>query len=173
MSASDTTMQFNFSTYDHLPWGVQHVAMCVALLAFGLTAAGLAAMALIFAPVEGVYKLATLVGRCFDELIQGFSDWRAQRKWRKDMWLLALLLAVAVSTPACMMTDEQGASHALRVNGYKDVTLTGYAWGECSDSDGSCTGFSATAPNGEHVEGAVGCGLSLFGPRKGCTIRLR
>ena len=81
--------------------------------------------------------------------------------------LLAIMLCVTIG-PAC--TNDEGAMRTLRVSGYTDVKLTGHSFMSCSDDDGSCTGFTATAPNGERVEGAVGC--SLLGCTKGCTIRL-
>jgi len=66
-------------------------------------------------------------------------------------------------------TDDEGANHALRIAGYKNIQLTGWSMWSCSKDDGSCTGFVAIAPDGERVEGAVGCGY-LF---KGCTVRIK
>jgi len=85
--------------------------------------------------------------------------------------LMALALLVGVSA-AANCTDDESTLKTLRVNGYKNVILTGYAVFACgSDSSEpqTCTGFKATAPNGERVEGAVSCGLMGC---KGCTIRL-
>lgn len=67
-------------------------------------------------------------------------------------------------------TDEEGTRHALRVSGYKDVTITGWGFG-CSKDDGTCTGFVAKGPTGERVMGVVGCGFWSFS--KGCTIRIK
>jgi hypothetical protein len=78
---------------------------------------------------------------------------------------VALLLA---GLWAC--TNEEDASRTLRVSGYKNVKFTGYEWWACSKGDSTCTGFTAIAPNGEKVSGAVGC--SVGGCTKGCTIRL-
>lgn len=63
-------------------------------------------------------------------------------------------------------TNEDGARRALKGAGYTQVELTGHAWG-CSDSDGTCTGFTALGPGGDYVTGAVGCGRLI----KSCTIR--
>jgi len=84
----------------------------------------------------------------------------------KRIALVALLIAPMFAS----CTNEEAAARTLRVNGYKDVRLTGYEFWGCSKDDGTCTGFEATAPNGERVKGAVGCGL--FGCDKGCTVRL-
>lgn len=77
-----------------------------------------------------------------------------------------LILFLSLAAAAC--TNEGGAFHALKVSGYREVRLTGYSF-SCAKDDGTCTGFEATAPDGERVEGAVGCGLTF----KGCTIRLK
>lgn len=67
-------------------------------------------------------------------------------------------------------TNEDGAAKALRVSGFTNVTLTGYDWYGCG-KDATCTGFEATAPNGERVTGAVGCGHS-WSCGKACTVRV-
>jgi hypothetical protein len=67
-------------------------------------------------------------------------------------------------------TSEADASRVLRVSGYKNVQLTGYDWWGCGKGDTTCTGFTATAPNGERVKGSIGCGLTGCG--KNCTVRL-
>lgn len=79
---------------------------------------------------------------------------------------IALLLVVMFSC-----TNEEGAMHALKVSGYKNIELTGHEWTSCSKDDNTCTGFEATAPSGAVVTGAVGCGYSS-GCGKGCTIRI-
>lgn len=81
--------------------------------------------------------------------------------------VLAAIVVFAAVASGC--TNDEDASKALRVSGYTKISLTGYSFFTCSDSDSTCTGFSAIAPNGERVEGAVGCGY--WG--KGCTIRLK
>lgn len=78
------------------------------------------------------------------------------------------LVAAVLFLFAC--TNEEDAQRTLRVSGYKNIQMTGYAWMKCGDREGTCTGFRATAPNGEIVEGAVSC--SIGGCTKGCTIRL-
>lgn len=76
--------------------------------------------------------------------------------------IVAVLLMIAC-------TNEEGAARTLRVQGYKNVQLTGYdVWG-CGEGDGTCTGFIAVASNGERVSGAVGCGI---GCGKHCTVRI-
>jgi hypothetical protein len=85
---------------------------------------------------------------------------------RRFPFAVAALLLLAFSC-----TDEDAAGHALRIAGYKNIHLTGYSFWTCSDSDGTCTGFTATAPNGEAVEGAVGCGF--WSCSKGCTVRVK
>lgn len=53
--------------------------------------------------------------------------------------------------------------------GFTDIEITGYAWSGCSDSDSTCTGFTATGPTGRWVSGQVGCGYTACG--KSCTVR--
>lgn len=68
---------------------------------------------------------------------------------------LGTLLGLSIGGVAC--SDEEGATHALRAEGFKNIVTTGYSWG-CGKDDGTCTGFEATGPSGERVEGAGGCG---------------
>lgn len=82
----------------------------------------------------------------------------------KNMLIIAAIIALL-----CACTDPNGATKALQANGYKDVQITGYDFFSCSKDDFYCTGFIATAQNGERVEGAVGGGLVL----KGRTIRIK
>lgn len=65
-------------------------------------------------------------------------------------------------------TDERAARRALEAHGFTDIEFHGYALDRCSDSDDTCTEFSATGPSGRKVRGAVGCGV---GCSKGCTVR--
>lgn len=76
--------------------------------------------------------------------------------------IAAMLIGLALA--GC--TDVPGAERALRQAGYKNVTITGYSMFSCGKDDGWSTGFTATAPNGERVTGAVCAGLM-----KGNTIR--
>ncbi len=78
---------------------------------------------------------------------------------------IAVVIALLLSC-----TNEEGAHSALTAAGFSNINLTGHAMFECSDSDSTCTGFTATGPTGIRVKGAVGCGYS-GGCGKGCTIR--
>lgn len=80
----------------------------------------------------------------------------------KNALILALL---ALSLTACTRPDS--ATRVLVGAGYKDVTITGYKWFACGESDTFHTGFVATGPTGQKVEGCVCEGL-LF---KNSTIR--
>lgn len=80
------------------------------------------------------------------------------------MGIIAVVLSVTMLT-GC--TDSEGAERVLRLNNFTDIQITGYAWLSCSEKDTIRTGFTATAPNGEKVSGAVCSGL-LF---KNSTIR--
>jgi hypothetical protein len=77
----------------------------------------------------------------------------------------ALLLGALFTTGAC--TDEDASREALRKSGYKQVEITGYRPFQCGRDDAFSTGFRATSPGGERVEGTVCCGRWL----KGCTVR--
>lgn len=77
-----------------------------------------------------------------------------------------LLTVAALLLVAC--TDEPRSRRVLEESGYTDIHITGYAWGECSDSDTYHTEFMAKGPSGRSVEGAVCCGTF-----KSCTIRIR
>ena len=66
-------------------------------------------------------------------------------------------------------TSTERTVETLQAHGFTNIVTTGYAWGRCADSDGTCTGFEAISPSGKRVTGAVGCGR---GCGKGCTLRL-
>jgi hypothetical protein len=76
-----------------------------------------------------------------------------------------IITVAIVALLAC--TNEDGARRALEGAGYTRVTITGYRYTGCGDSDSTCTGFDAVGPTGRAVTGAVGCGRVF----KGCTIR--
>lgn len=82
----------------------------------------------------------------------------------KKIALIALGAALALS--AC--TSPSDADRVLRQQGYTNVSTGGYAWMSCGEDDSVRTRFTATAPNGEPVNGAV-CGGLLF---KNNTVRL-
>lgn len=64
-------------------------------------------------------------------------------------------------------TSNNEATRVLRQGGYKDIEYTGYSFFACSRDDAFHTGFRATSPSGEKVEGVVCSGLL-----KGATIRI-
>lgn len=66
-------------------------------------------------------------------------------------------------------SNDTATRRALLESGFTDIVTTGWAFGGCSDSDGTCTGFRATGPSGIRVEGYVGCGYFF----KGCTVRVK
>lgn len=78
---------------------------------------------------------------------------------------VAIAAAAALLVAACQ--DEATALRALRVQGFTDVVLTGYAWSGCGRDDTFHTGFRAKAANGETVEGVV-----CSGYWKGSTVRV-
>ena len=82
-------------------------------------------------------------------------------------FLLCTALALLPFINGC--TDTGTAQRVLQQNGYKDISIEGYAFFSCGKDDWYSTKFEATSPNGSHVEGAVCSGL-LF---KNATIRFR
>lgn len=76
-----------------------------------------------------------------------------------------VILVAFVFLTAC--TNEKEASRVLKMNGYSNITYTGYQWFSCSKGDFYNTGFVATNPTGLEVSGTVCSGL-LF---KSSTIR--
>lgn len=76
-----------------------------------------------------------------------------------------LILGLLAGLAGC--TNEEGTEHVLRVAGYKNVETLGYKWFAC-DEGGTCTKFTATAPDGEQVMGHVSCGFFF----RGCTIHI-
>lgn len=63
-------------------------------------------------------------------------------------------------------TDAPKATNLLQQQGYSQVEITGYRFFGCGEQDAWHTGFVATAPNGQRVEGVV-----CEGVFKGQTIR--
>ena len=66
---------------------------------------------------------------------------------------------------ACSTSDR--SSETLKKAGYSDIETTGWAPLTCSNDDTYSTGFVATNPAGDKVDGVVCCGLLT----KNCTIR--
>ncbi len=66
------------------------------------------------------------------------------------VFCLALLGAVGCTAPDRSMDT-------LAAEGFTDVELTGYVYWSCSEQYPLRTGFVATNPRGERVEGVVCC----------------
>lgn len=64
--------------------------------------------------------------------------------------------------------DKENAERFLKKEGYKDITITGYDFFECTNGDKESTGFIAKK-NGKVVEGTVCVGMLL----KNYTIKLK
>jgi hypothetical protein len=78
----------------------------------------------------------------------------------------ALLMIFALALLAGCTREDQ-ARQVLQRSGYKDIQITGYSWFACGKDDSFATGFRATAPDGETIEGTVCAGFF-----KGATVRL-
>ena len=81
-----------------------------------------------------------------------------------------LITAVMLVGCICLLsgcTDAPKATSVLTAQGYKDIQITGYNFAACSKDDFYHTGFSATSPSGQRVNGTACSGL-LF---KGTTLR--
>lgn len=82
------------------------------------------------------------------------------------MMMKYLTISALLTLAAC--TDGPNAARVLEDAGYKDVRIGGYAAFSCDGkSDTFATSFTATAPSGRNVSGAV-----CKGVLKGSTIRL-
>lgn len=81
------------------------------------------------------------------------------------MFNIKKISAIIIGAFAC--TDEDSTRKTLQMHGFTKVQTTGYSLLTYSDNDSFATGFRATNPAGQVVEGTVCCGL--FG--KGCTVR--
>ncbi len=77
------------------------------------------------------------------------------------------LFTLAAICFAIACTDDDSTRKTLQMHGFTNVQTTGYSPFTCGDNDSFSTGFRATNPSGQVVEGTVCCGL--FG--KGCTVR--
>lgn len=76
-----------------------------------------------------------------------------------------ILALIALILVACSAPDR--TTQTLKMSGFTDIRITGWAPFSCSKDDQFCTGFTAKNINGMEVSGAVGCGL-IF---KNCTVR--
>lgn len=81
--------------------------------------------------------------------------------------LLSIIIYVAVMAVRTGFIDKEGATLALKANGFTDIAITGRNWFACGNGDFYRTGFSAKNIKGETVYGTV-CGGLLV---KGNTIR--
>ena len=63
-------------------------------------------------------------------------------------------------------TAPGASTRALTDAGYTDIVVTGWSPFSCGSDDTFSTGFEATNPRGEPVEGVVCCGWV-----KACTVR--
>lgn len=81
----------------------------------------------------------------------------------------ALVFVMFLGADGCNgCTDPESSRDALQKAGYTDIQIKeGYQFLECGEDDTFATGFIATNPRGQRVEGTVCCGLLS----KGCTIR--
>lgn len=78
----------------------------------------------------------------------------------KTLFIVTCVLAVAC-------TDEGSTVKTLQMHGFSKIETTGWSSFTCGQDDVSATGFKATNPQGQVVEGTVCCGLWA----KGCTVR--
>ncbi len=81
---------------------------------------------------------------------------------KKIKWIFVALAFVCVSC-----TSSSDANKALSAMGFTNIHVTGYKWFACSDDDWYHTGFIATNPNGQQVNGVV-CSGFFF---KNSTVR--
>ena len=82
----------------------------------------------------------------------------------KKISLILLTIVMLFSIASC--TDPQNTRRVLQTQGFTKIQITGYDFFTCSDDDFYHTGFTATSPNGQYVEGVVCQGIF-----KGATIR--
>ena len=80
-------------------------------------------------------------------------------------FLMVLMFSFGILLAGC--TSESHSRHALESAGFTDIEFTGYQFFSCGEDDTLHTGFRATNPTGQRVEGTVCCGLVI----KDCTIR--
>jgi len=66
---------------------------------------------------------------------------------------LFLLLAVCFMFSGC--SDIEKARRILTEQGYTDITMTGYSYWGCAESDTFHDGFSAKSPGGKYCSGVV------------------
>lgn len=84
---------------------------------------------------------------------------------RPSPWLRVAKFFLIGLCFSCGASEERSRA-ALEKSGYKDIEITGYSPFSCDEKDSFSTGFKATNPVGQRVEGVVCCGLL-----KNCTVR--
>ena len=89
---------------------------------------------------------------------------RSEAGWKVFSLLFAIVVVLIFENP--LWTDVDGATHTLKVQGYKPIHVGGYAW--FAAEDGYKTKFRAIAPNGEEVTGVVTRGIFF----KSNTVRI-
>lgn len=80
----------------------------------------------------------------------------------------SLIGASLLTAVLCGCTQPETAQRVLTGAGYKDISMQGYDWLNCSKDDTYHDKFTATGPTGQKVSGVVCAGLFF----KGATIRL-
>ena len=85
----------------------------------------------------------------------------------KKLTVIILITCLVICLINCV--DGSNATRILNENGYTNVTITGYNFFACAKDDTLHTGFSATSPSGNKINGTVCSGL-IF---KNSTIRFQ
>ena len=75
-----------------------------------------------------------------------------------------ICLFIVLFTVSC--TDDAATIRTLESSGFTDIKTTGYSMFACGEDDSFATGFIATNPAGQKVQGTVCCGMF-----KNCTVR--
>jgi hypothetical protein len=76
------------------------------------------------------------------------------------------VFTLALALAAC--TADDASRRTLETAGFSSVEIDGRAWLACGRGDLLATAFHAVSPGGEHVAGAVCCGVLTA-----CTVRVQ
>lgn len=90
--------------------------------------------------------------------------------WYKQAWSwggVVVAVCIVFAMIAIHPTDPQRAQETLTAFGFTDARIGDYSWFTCGDDYWSSTAFTAKAPSGVTVSGAVCCGIW-----KGCSVKL-
>lgn len=82
----------------------------------------------------------------------------------------AALAALTYTAPLLALTsctDENATRRTLEASGYSEVRIRPKVTTGCGEHDLYWTGFEASNPRGQRVQGTVCCGAFV----KGCTVR--